>query len=208
MAVNPILTLTMNSGRKIKIELYPSLAPNTVNSVIALARKRAYDGSKFYRVVKDFVLQTGCSDDEYGMYSDKMLPGEFAANGYTVAQPLFRKGIVGMCGLKPNTSDSSSFFIMTGELKNRSKDKPDLNDNYAAIGQVIAGMDEVMRINEIGTRRVDYNNIAFNQPQDDQVINSLTVETFGINYPEPEALPYPAEYLDLIKDIGQLLYSK
>ena len=205
---HPILTLHMSSGALIKLELYPEAAPNTVSSVVNTALAGKYNGSEFYRVVKGFVLQTGCSEhDSYNMYSSYKINGEFKANGFIKEQPIFDVGVVGMCGVEPNTSDRTSFFIMTGDLKNRDKSKPSLNDNYAAIGRVVEGLQEVMRINELETHNVDYNGITFNTPRVPQIIEKITVETFEESYVEPQLIEYGAQTKAKIKAMGELLKS-
>ncbi|QOR35291.1 peptidylprolyl isomerase [Clostridium sp. 'deep sea'] len=203
---NPIITLHMNNGKQIKLELYVNVAPNTVSSIITTALAGQYNGSEFYRVIKDFVLQTGCSEhDNYNMYSSYRIKGEFKANNFLIEQPKFRRGIVGMGGIEPKSSNKTSFFIMTSDLKDRPQKRKSLDDNYAAIGKVIEGLEEVMRINELATHNLTYNGIDFNTPKIPQIIEKVVVETFGQPYLEPSAVEYGLETKAKIAAMGKLL---
>lgn len=168
---NPEMTITMDSGKQIVIELYHQYAPNTVASVIDAIQRKAYNGRIIHRVVKDFVLQAEIANDYY-------IPRECAAVGVVTDCPSFRKGIVGM-GSEGGYSSGTSFFIMTG-------DAPSLDGDFAVIGKVIAGMDEVMRINEVPCDgRLYKGKIPFYRPLKDEIMVEVTVDTFGAEYPQP-----------------------
>lgn len=171
MAQNPVVTFTMENGDVIKAELYPEIAPVSVNNFISLANKSFYDGLIFHRVIKGFMIQggdpegTGCGGPGYS------IKGEFAANG--VANDLkHTEGVLSMARSMAPNSAGSQFFIM-------HKNSPHLDGQYAAFGKVIEGMENVNKIAEVKT---DWND----RPLEDQVMKSVTVETFGVNYPEPE----------------------
>lgn len=171
MAQNPIVTITMESGDVMKLELYPDIAPVSVNNFISLIQKHFYDGLIFHRVIKGFMLQGG-DPEGTGMggpgYSIK---GEFSSNG--VENDLkHTAGVLSMArSMNPNSA-GSQFFIM-------HKDAPHLDGSYAAFGKVVQGMDVVNKIAETAT---DYND----RPLENQVMKCVTVDTFGEEYPEPE----------------------
>ena len=171
MAQNPIVTFTMENGDMIKAELYPETAPISVNNFISLIQKNFYDGLIFHRVIKGFMIQGG-DPEGTGMggpgYSIK---GEFAHNG--VKNDLkHTAGVLSMARSMMPDSAGSQFFIM-------HKDAPHLDGQYAAFGKVIEGMENVNKIAETAT---DYSD----RPLQDQKIKTVTVETFGVDYPEPE----------------------
>lgn len=171
MAQNPIVTFTMENGDVIKAELYPEVAPISVNNFISLIQKNFYDGLIFHRVIKGFMIQGG-DPEGTGMggpgYSIK---GEFAYNG--VKNDLkHTAGVLSMARSMMPNSAGSQFFIM-------HKDAPHLDGQYAAFGKVIEGMENVNKIAETAT---DYSD----RPLQDQKIKTVTVETFGVAYPEPE----------------------
>ncbi len=171
MAQNPIVTFTMENGDVIKAELYPETAPISVNNFISLIQKNFYDGLIFHRVIKGFMIQGG-DPEGTGMggpgYSIK---GEFAYNG--VKNDLkHTAGVLSMARSMMPNSAGSQFFIM-------HKDAPHLDGQYAAFGKVIEGMENVNKIAETAT---DYSD----RPLQDQKIKTVTVETFGVDYPEPE----------------------
>ena len=168
---NPVVTITMDNGDVIKAELYPEIAPNTVNNFISLVKKGFYDGLIFHRVINGFMIQGG-DPDGTGMggpgYSIK---GEFAQNG--VKNELrHTEGVLSMARAMHPDSAGSQFFIM-------HKNAPHLDGAYAAFGKVTEGMDVVNQIAETDT---DYSD----RPLDEQKIKSMTVDTFGVDYPEPE----------------------
>ena len=171
MAQNPVVTIEMENGSVIKAELYPQVAPNTVNNFISLVKKGFYDGVIFHRVISGFMLQGG-DPDGTGMggpgYSIK---GEFTQNGFQ-NDLKHEPGVLSMARTMMPNSAGSQFFIM-------HKAAPHLDGSYAAFGQIIEGMDVVNAIAETDT---DYSD----RPLDEQKISSMTVDTFGVDYPEPE----------------------
>ncbi len=171
MAQNPIVTITMADGAVMKAELYPQVAPNTVNNFISLVSKGFYDGLIFHRVIKGFMIQGG-DPEGTGMggpgYSIK---GEFTMNGFQNDLE-HTAGVLSMARAMNPNSAGSQFFIM-------HKDSPHLDGQYAAFGKVIEGLDVV---NAIAGVKTDWND----RPREEQKITSMTVETFGETYPEPE----------------------
>lgn len=168
---NPIVTITMTNGDVMKAELYPEIAPNTVNNFISLAQKGFYDGLIFHRVIAGFMIQGG-DPQGTGMggpgYSIK---GEFAMNG--VRNDLkHTRGVLSMARSMMPNSAGSQFFIMHA-------DAPHLDGQYAAFGKVIEGLDVVDKIASVRTGWQD-------KPVEEQKIQSMTVELFGETYPEPE----------------------
>lgn len=173
MAQNPIVTITMEDGGVIKAELYPEIAPVSVNNFISLIQKKFYDGLIFHRVIKGFMIQGGCPDGTGMGGPGYCIKGEFASNG--VQNNLkHTEGVLSMARAMHPNSAGSQFFIM-------HKTSPHLDGSYAAFGKVIEGMDVV---NQIASVRTDYSD----RPLEKQVIRSMTVDTFGITYPEPEKL--------------------
>ncbi len=170
---NPIVTFTMADGGVIKAELYPEIAPVSVNNFISLIQKNFYDGLIFHRVIKGFMIQGG-DPEGTGMggpgYSIK---GEFKQNGFE-NDLKHTEGVLSMArGMQPDSA-GSQFFIM-------HKTSPHLDGAYAAFGKVIEGLEHVNKIAETAT---DYED----RPLEDQVMKSVTVDTFGVEYPEPEKL--------------------
>ncbi len=171
MAQNPIVTITLNSGDTIKLELYPEIAPISVNNFISLVKKGYYDGLIFHRVIRGFMIQGGCPDGTGMGGPGYCIKGEFAQNG--VENNLkHTAGVLSMARAMHPNSAGSQFFIM-------HKDAPHLDGSYAAFGKVTEGMDVVNKIAETAT---DYND----RPLEDQVMKTVTVDTFGVEYPEPE----------------------
>ena len=167
---NPIVTIEMENGDIIKAELYPEVAPNTVNNFISLVKSKFYDGVIFHRVIRGFMIQGG---DPQGIgiggpgYSIK---GEFAMNG--VKNDLkHTRGVLSMARSMAPSSAGSQFFIM-------HEDAPHLDGQYAAFGKVIEGMDAVDKIAKCMTGRND-------KPIHRQAMKKVTVDTFGVDYPEP-----------------------
>lgn len=171
MAQNPIVTFTMANGDVIKAELYPEIAPISVNNFISLIQKNFYDELLFHRVIKGFMIQggdpegTGMGGPGYG------IKGEFAENGFE-NNLKHSAGVLSMARSMMPDSAGSQFFIM-------HKDAPHLDGAYAAFGKVTEGMEAVDKIAETAT---DYSD----RPLEDQIMKSVTVETFGREYPEPE----------------------
>ena len=173
MAQNPIVTITMKSGDVIKLELYPDIAPISVNNFISLINKKFYDGLIFHRVIRGFMIQGGCPDGTGMGGPGYSIKGEFAQNG--VANNLVHDaGVLSMARAMNPNSAGSQFFIM-------HKNSPHLDGSYAAFGKVVEGMDIVNKIAETPT---DYSD----RPLEDQVMETVTVDTFGETYPEPEKL--------------------
>ena len=173
MAQNPIITFEMENGDIMKAELYPQVAPNTVNNFISLVNKGFYDGLIFHRVINGFMIQggdpegTGMGGPGYG------IKGEFAQNGF--ANDLkHTAGVLSMARSMMPNSAGSQFFIM-------HKDAPHLDGAYAAFGKIIEGMDVINKIAEVAT---DYSD----RPIEDQRMKTVTVETFGVDYDEPETV--------------------
>ena len=173
MAQNPIVTITMKNGDVIKAELYPDIAPVSVNNFISLINRKFYDGLIFHRVIKGFMIQGGCPDGTGMGGPGYSIKGEFAANGVDNSLK-HTEGVLSMARAQHPDSAGSQFFIM-------HKYAPHLDGSYAAFGKVIEGMDVV---NKIAETRTDWSD----RPLEPQVIDTITVETFGQEYPEPEKL--------------------
>lgn len=173
MAKNPIVTITMENGDVMKAELYPEVAPNTVNNFISLIKKGYYDSLIFHRVINGFMIQGGCPNGTGMGGPGYSIKGEFSQNGF-INQLKHTPGVLSMARTMMPDSAGSQFFIM-------HKNSPHLDGAYAAFGQVTEGMDIVNKIAETAT---DYND----RPLTPQKIKSMTVETFDIDYPEPEKM--------------------
>lgn len=170
---NPEITITMEDGGVIRAELYPETAPNTVNNFISLAKEGYYDGLIFHRVIKGFMIQGGCPQGTGTGGPGYSIRGEFSQNGF--ANDLkHSEGVLSMARSMMPDSAGSQFFIM-------HKNSPHLDGAYAAFGKVVEGMDVV---NAIAETRTDYND----RPMKEQKIKSVTVDTFGEEYQEPEKL--------------------
>ena len=160
MAQNPVVTFTMENGDVMKAELYPEIAPASVNNFISLIQKNFYDGLIFHRVIRGFMIQggdpegTGCGGPGYS------IKGEFSQNGF-----------------KNDLKHTEGVLSMARSMM--PKNSPHLDGSYAAFGKIIEGMDVVNKIAETAT---DYND----RPLEDQRMKTVTVETFGVDYPEPE----------------------
>ena len=162
----------MENGGVIKAELYPDLAPNTVNNFLSLARKGFYDGLIFHRVISGFMIQGGDPEGSGMGGPGYSIKGEFRRYGFRQNTLKHTEGVLSMARAQNPNSAGSQFFIM-------HKDAPHLDGQYAAFGKVIEGMDVV---NAIAAVETDYSD----RPMDDQRIASMTVETFGAEYPEPD----------------------
>ena len=173
MAQNPIVTITMESGDVIKLELYPEIAPISVNNFISLIKKNFYDGLIFHRVIRGFMIQGGCPEGTGMGGPDYSIKGEFAQNGVNNTLK-HTEGVLSMARAMHPDSAGSQFFIM-------HQTSPHLDGSYAAFGKVTEGMDVVNKIAETAT---DYSD----RPLERQVMKSVTVDTFGVDYPEPEKL--------------------
>ncbi|MBR3811726.1 MAG: peptidylprolyl isomerase [Agathobacter sp.] len=171
MAKNPIVTFEMENGDVFKAELYPDIAPNTVNNFISLVSKNFYDDIIFHRVIRGFMIQggdptgTGMGGPGYG------IDGEFYQNGF-VNNLMHTEGVLSMARAQDPNSAGSQFFVM-------HKDAPHLDGAYAAFGKVIEGMEAVNAIAEAVT---DY----YDRPLEEQKMKKVTVDTFGVEYPEPK----------------------
>ena len=173
MAKNPIVTFHMKNGDEIQAELYPEIAPISVNNFISLINKKFYDGLIFHRVIKGFMIQGGCPEGTGMGGPGYSIKGEFSQNG--VENNLkHTEGVLSMARTMIPDTAGSQFFIM-------HKDAPHLDGQYAAFGKVIKGMDVVDKIAEAAT---DWND----RPREDQIMETVTVDTFGVDYPEPEKL--------------------
>ncbi len=171
MAVNPIVTITMEDGGVIKAELYPDIAPNTVNNFISLIKKNFYDGVIFHRVINGFMLQGGDPDGVGTGGPGYCIKGEFSSNGFK-NDLKHTEGVLSMARTMIPDSAGSQFFIM-------HRTSPHLDGEYAAFGKVTEGLDIVNKIAECET---DYSD----KPLEAKVMKSVTVDTFGVDYPEPE----------------------
>lgn len=170
---NPIVTFEMTNGDIMKAELYPEIAPNTVNNFISLVKKGYYDGLIFHRVIRGFMIQGGCPDGTGMGGPGYQIKGEFSQNG--VANDLkHTEGVLSMARAMHPDSAGSQFFIM-------HQTSPHLDGAYAAFGKIIEGLDVVNKIAETATDFRD-------RPLEEQKMKSVTVDTQGIEYDEPEKM--------------------
>ena len=168
---NPIVTFEMENGDIMKAELYPELAPNTVNNFISLVQNGFYDGLIFHRVIRGFMIQGGCPDGTGMGGPGYTIKGEFSQNGF--ANDLrHTEGVLSMARAMHPDSAGSQFFIM-------HKNSPHLDGAYAAFGKITEGMDIVNKIAETAT---DYSD----RPLEEQKMKKVTVDTMGVEYPAPE----------------------
>lgn len=168
---NPIVTIEMKNGKQIKIELHPEIAPNTVNNFISLVKRGYYNGIIFHRVIRDFMIQGG---DPMGIGTGGpgyRIKGEFSGNGFK-NDLKHDRGVISMARSMMPDSAGSQFFIM-------HKKSPHLDGQYAAFGKVVEGLEVVDEIAEV---EVDYRD----KPVTEQQMKKVTVDTFGVDYPEPE----------------------
>ena len=172
-AVNPLVTITMENGDVITAELYPDLAPQTVNNFISLINKGFYNGLIFHRVIRGFMIQGGDPTGTGAGGPGYSIRGEFAQNGFK--NPLrHTAGVLSMARTAAPNSAGSQFFIM-------HEDSPHLDGAYAAFGKVVSGMEAV---DHIACTDTDYRD----RPLEEQKIRTMTVETYGTSYPEPEKM--------------------
>ena len=171
--MNPIVTIEMQNGDIMKLELYPETAPNTVNNFISLINKGFYNGLIFHRVIRGFMIQGGDPDGNGTGGPGYSIKGEFTYNNFD-NKLKHSAGVISMARSQRPDSAGSQFFIM-------HKDSPHLDGSYAAFGKITEGMDIVNKIAEIKT---DYSDM----PLEPQVMKNVTVETFGTEYPEPNKL--------------------
>ena len=173
MAQNPVVTITMANGDVMKAELYPEIAPNTVNNFISLVNKGYYNGLIFHRVIAGFMIQGGCPNGNGMGGPGYSIKGEFKQNGFKNTLK-HTEGVLSMARAMNPNSAGSQFFIM-------HQNSPHLDGQYAAFGKVIEGLEVVDKIAQVGTDWQD-------RPMVPQIIESMTVETFGESYPEPEKM--------------------
>ncbi|CAH2212049.1 peptidylprolyl isomerase [Tepidibacter aestuarii] len=173
MEKNPIVTIEMENGNIIKAELYPNIAPNTVNNFISLIKKGHYDGVIFHRVIPGFMVQGGCPEGTGMGGPGYSIKGEFTQNGHT-NNLKHERGVLSMARTMNPNSAGSQFFIMVAR-------SPHLDNQYASFGRVTEGMEEVDRIVSVDT---DYSD----KPHEDQRMKKVTVDTFGVEYPEVEKM--------------------
>jgi len=167
---NPIVTITMENGKTMKAELYPEIAPNTVNNFISLVKKGFYNGIIFHRVIPGFMVQVGCPEGTGMGGPGYSIKGEFSSNGFK-NDLKHTEGVLSMARTNDPNSAGSQIFVMVGNA-------PHLDGSYAGFGKIIEGMDVAMEIVATKTDRMD-------RPYEDQKIKDATVETFGEEYPEP-----------------------
>ncbi len=168
---NPIVTIEMEDGGVMKAELYPEIAPNTVNNFISLVQSGFYDGTIFHRVIPGFMIQGGDPDGAGTGGPGYSIKGEFSQNGFQ-NDLLHTKGVLSMARTMDPDSAGSQFFIMVD-------DAPHLDGGYAAFGKVIEGLDTADAIVSVKT---DYND----RPKKEQKMKKVTVDTQGVDYPAPE----------------------
>lgn len=171
MAQNPIVTIEMESGDILTAELFPEIAPNTVNNFIDLIQKGFYDGLIFHRVIEGFMLQGGDPQGTGMGGPGYCIKGEFSQNGFP-NQLSHDPGVLSMARASDPDSAGSQFFIM-------HKKAPHLDGAYAAFGKITEGMDIVDQIAGVPTYEDD-------RPMETQKMKKVTVETFGIDYPAPQ----------------------
>ena len=167
---NPIVTIEMKNGDVIKVELYPDVAPNTVNNFISLVNKGFYNGLTFHRIIKGFMIQGGDPDGNGTGGPNYTIPGEFSTNVFEINLS-HEPGVISMARSQHPESAGSQFFIM-------HKKASHLDGSYAAFGKVTEGMDIVNKLAEADT---DWNDM----PTTPVVMANVTVDTFGASYPEP-----------------------
>ena len=170
---NPVITFTMANGDVMKAELYPEIAPNTVNNFISLVKKGFYDGLIFHRIIEGFMIQGGDPEGSGMGGPGYSIKGEFNINGFK-NDLKHTKGVLSMARAQHPDSAGSQFFIM-------HENAPHLDGQYAAFGKLIEGTDV---LDSIATVATDWSD----RPRQPQVMKTVTVETFGVDYPEPETL--------------------
>lgn len=168
---NPVVTITLEDGRVMKAELYPEIAPNTVNNFLSLVGKGFYNDLCFHRVINGFMLQGGCPEGSGTGGPGYQIPGEFSQNGFD-NDLVHTKGVLSMARSGHPDSAGSQFFLM-------HQDSPHLDGQYAAFGKVIEGLDIV---DEIADKPTDMGD----RPHEDVIMKEVTVDTFGVTYEEPK----------------------
>ena len=170
--MNPIVTIQMQNGKIIKAELYPDKAPNTVNNFISLVKSGFYDGLGFHRIIEGFMIQGGDPAGNGTGGPGYSIKGEFRSNGFAANDVKHLRGVLSMARSMMPDSAGSQFFIM-------HENAAHLDGQYAAFGKVTEGMDVVDEIAAVPTDMRD-------RPREPQVMEKVTVETFGTEYPEPK----------------------
>lgn len=170
---NPIATITMEDGRTMVAELYPEKAPNTVNNFISLANQGFYNGLTFHRVIPGFMIQGGCPEGTGTGGPGYEIRGEFASNGFPQNDIKHVTGVLSMARSMMPDSAGSQFFVMVAPAEH-------LDGEYAAFGQVLKGQDVAVDISRV--QRNMYND----KPKQPVVIQSIQVDTKGVDYPAPE----------------------
>ena len=171
---NPIVTFEMENGKTIKAELYPEIAPNTVNNFLSLVNKGYYDGLTFHRVIYGFMIQGGCPEGTGMGGPGYSIKGEFAVNGFE-NNLKHTEGVLSMARSMMPDSAGSQFFIM-------HKNAPHLDGQYAAFGKITENGQAAVDISRVN--RNMYNDM----PKKPQVIKTIRVDTQGVDYPEPEKM--------------------
>ncbi len=171
MSTNPLVTIELENGGMIKAELYPEIAPNTVNNFISLVNKGYYDGIIFHRVIPGFMIQGGCPEGSGMGGPGYSIKGEFSGNGFK-NDLKHDRGVLSMARTAAPNSAGSQFFIMVAP-------SPHLDGQYASFGKVVAGMDQVDAIVNTQRNRMD-------KPLEDKKMLKVSVDTFGVDYPEAE----------------------
>ncbi len=169
---NPLITITMENGDVMKGELYPDIAPNTVNNFVSLVKKGFYDGLTFHRVIPGFMIQGGCPLGTGTGGPGYQIPGEFSSNGFE-NNLAHTPGVLSMARAQHPDSAGSQFFIM-------HKTSPHLDGQYAAFGRITEGLNVVDKIANVRTSFFN------NKPVTPQRIATITVDTLGVDYPEPK----------------------
>lgn len=170
--MNPNVTIKMSNGKTFKAELYPEKAPNTVNNFLSLVQKGFYNGIIFHRVIAGFMIQGGDPDGNGTGGPGYHIKGEFSGNGFKQNDISHERGVLSMARAQHPDSAGSQFFVMHA-------DADYLDGQYAAFGRVIEGMETV---DEIAETKTDWHD----RPYEDMIIDTITADTFGVSYPEPE----------------------
>ena len=173
MSKYPIATILMEDGKKMTAELYPDKAPNTVSNFISLANKGFYDGLTFHRVIPGFMIQGGCPDGTGMGGPGYEIKGEFASNGFPQNDLKHTAGVLSMARTMAPDSAGSQFFVMVAPAEH-------LDGEYAAFGKVIEGAEDAIALSRVPRRMSD------DKPKTPVVIQSIRVDTQGVDYPEPE----------------------
>lgn len=171
--MNPIVTFEMENGKIMKAELYPEIAPNTVKNFISLIKKGFYNGLIFHRVIPGFMIQGGCPEKSGMGGPGYSIKGEFSSNGFK-NDIKHTTGVLSMARSQHPDSAGSQFFVMVAN-------SPHLDGQYAAFGKLIEGQNVA---DEIVSTKTDFRD----RPYEEQVMKAVTVDTFGVDYEEPETL--------------------